>query len=201
MGSKFGTARKIILGIGIAFAIVTVASGISGWIFSSSQVDHSTKTREVFVGIPGSLIVVFYIVVPILLVYGAVLFAQRTKNWERGRPDNRATTSARTSSGASRDFRAGVYMQTLLRDPAAGIMHSLIYFSFLVLLGGHHGARDQPPAADQPQVPARQRVRGLLVRRRPGRARPSSSAWCGPSCAATSSGPTASASRPSPSTR
>ena len=32
------------------------------------------------------------------------------------------------------DFRAGVYMQTLMRDPAAGIMHSLIYFSFLVLL-------------------------------------------------------------------
>ncbi|MDZ7734376.1 MAG: hypothetical protein U5R31_16035 [Acidimicrobiia bacterium] len=33
-----------------------------------------------------------------------------------------------------KDFRAGVYMQTLLRDPAEGIMHSLIYFSFLVLL-------------------------------------------------------------------
>src|SRR3546814_15037558 len=33
-----------------------------------------------------------------------------------------------------RSFRAGVYMKTLLRDPAAGIMHSLIYFSFLVLL-------------------------------------------------------------------
>ena len=29
-------------------------------------------------------------------------------------------------------------MQTLLRDPAAGVMHSLIYFGFLVLLGGHH---------------------------------------------------------------
>ena len=26
-------------------------------------------------------------------------------------------------------------MQTLLRDPAAGLMHSLIYFGFLVLLG------------------------------------------------------------------
>ena len=33
-----------------------------------------------------------------------------------------------------KDFRAGVYMQTLLRDPAAGVMHSLIYFPFLVLL-------------------------------------------------------------------
>jgi Fe-S oxidoreductase/nitrate reductase gamma subunit len=34
-----------------------------------------------------------------------------------------------------RDFRAGAYMQTLLRDSAAGLMHSMIYFGFLVLLG------------------------------------------------------------------
>jgi Fe-S oxidoreductase len=133
MGPKFGNARKLILGIGIAFAIITVASGLSGWVFESSQVDHSHKTREVFLGIPAALVVVFYLVVPVLIVYGAVLFAQRTKNWERGKPDNRATTGA-NASRRLRDFRAGVYMQTLLRDPAAGIMHSLIYFSFLVLL-------------------------------------------------------------------
>ncbi len=134
MSAKFGTARKIILGIGIGFAIVTVLSGLSGWVFSSSQVDHSGQQREVFGGIPAALVVCFYIVVPVLLIYGAVLFAQRTKNWERGRPDNRATTPENVGRRL-RDFRAGAYMQTLLRDPAAGIMHSLIYFSFLVLLG------------------------------------------------------------------
>jgi len=133
MGPKFGNARKLVLGIGIAFAIVTVASGLSGWVFESSQVDHSHKTREVFVGIPAALVVVFYLVVPVLIVYGAVLMAQRTKNWERGKPDDRATTAANVSRRL-RDFRAGAYMQTLLRDPAAGVMHSLIYFSFLVLL-------------------------------------------------------------------
>ena len=134
MSAKFGTARKIILGIGIGFAVVTVLSGLSGWVFSSSQVDHSGQQREVFGGIPNALVVCFYIVVPVLLIYGAVLFAQRTKNWERGRPDNRATTPENVGRRL-RDFRAGAYMQTLLRDPAAGIMHSLIYFSFLVLLG------------------------------------------------------------------
>ncbi len=87
-----------------------------------------------FGGIPVALVVCFYIVVPVLLIYGAVLFAQRTKNWERGRPDNRATTPENVGRRL-RDFRAGAYMRTLLRDPAAGIMHSLIYFSFLVLLG------------------------------------------------------------------
>jgi Fe-S oxidoreductase len=132
MGSKFSNARKLIIGIGIVFAIATLASGLSGWFFESSQVDHSHKTREVFLGIPAALVVVFYLVVPILFIYGAVLFAERTKNWERGRPDNRATTSKNVKRRLG-DFRAGVYMQTLLRDPAAGIMHSLIYFSFLVL--------------------------------------------------------------------
>src|SRR5204863_3788971 len=33
----------------------------------------------------------------------------------------------------ARDFRSGVWMQTLLRDSAAGLMHSLIYFPFLIL--------------------------------------------------------------------
>jgi Fe-S oxidoreductase/nitrate reductase gamma subunit len=66
-------------------------------------------------------------------VYGAVLFSQRVKNWERGQPDDRSTTRKNLAQRLA-DFRAGVYMQTLLRDPAAGVMHSLIYFNFLVLL-------------------------------------------------------------------
>ena len=47
-------------------------------------------------------------------------------------PDRRTTTPKNVKRRLA-DFRAGVYMQTLLRDPAAGIMHSLIYFSFLIL--------------------------------------------------------------------
>jgi Fe-S oxidoreductase len=76
---------------------------------------------------------VFYTVIPIVIVYGAVLFSQRVRNWERGQPDDRGTTRA-NAGRRLRDFRSGAYMQTLLRDPAAGIMHSLIYFNFLVLL-------------------------------------------------------------------
>ena len=57
---------------------------------------------------------------------------QRVRNCERGAPDRRATT-AKNVGRRLRDFRAGVYMQTLLRDPAAGVMHSLIYFGFLIL--------------------------------------------------------------------
>ena len=160
MGSKFGTARKLIIGIGIAFAVVTLASGISGWIFESSQVDDSPKTREVFVGIPGPL-------------DGRLL--HRRAGPARLRRGARSPSGSRTGSGDApttgrprrqnvkrrlADFRAGVYMQTLLRDPAAGVMHSLIYFSFLVLLGVTTVLEINHQLPDEREVPPRQRVRG-----------------------------------------
>lgn len=124
--------HQIPLVIGVAFAVVTGLSGIAGAVFH--QEDDSTVTREVFGGIPGVLQLAFYVVLPVLLVYGAWQFSLRMRNWERGRPDNRSTTRKNAPKRAA-SFRAGVYMQTLLRDPAAGIMHSLIYFSFIILLG------------------------------------------------------------------
>ena len=121
----------LVLTIGIAFAVVTALSGVASAVFD--QHDDSPITREVFGGIPSSLKITFYVLIPILLIYGAVLFSQRVQNWTRGKPDNRSTTPKNVKRRL-KDFRAGVYMQTLMRDPAAGIMHSLIYFSFLVLL-------------------------------------------------------------------
>ena len=121
----------LVLVIGIAFAIVTALSGVTGAVFQ--QHDESPTTREVFGGIPTALQIAFYVMMPVLLIYGAVLFGQRVKNWTRGKPDDRRTTTKNVKRRLG-DFRAGVYMQTLLRDPAAGIMHSLIYFSFVVLL-------------------------------------------------------------------
>ncbi|HEX2578000.1 MAG TPA: heterodisulfide reductase-related iron-sulfur binding cluster [Aquihabitans sp.] len=123
--------HHLVIGLGSAIALFAVVSGIvplfTGWH------DDAEVQREVFVGIPSGVKLAFYIVVPLVILYGSVMFANRVKNWERGAPDNRRTTpkNAKRRFG---DFRSGVYMQTLLRDPAAGIMHSLIYFGFLVLL-------------------------------------------------------------------
>ncbi len=124
-------ARHIVLAIGLGFAAITAISGLSSAFIKHS--DESSIRREVFGGIPSSFKLVFYTLVPLLMVYGAVMFANRMKNWERGRPDKRATTP-RNIGKRMADFRAGVYMQTLLREPAAGIMHSLIYFNFIILL-------------------------------------------------------------------
>ena len=111
----------------------TVISGIVPLI--TDWHNENEMHREVFGGIPGPLQIAFYTVIPVLLVWGAFRFADRMKNWERGKPAPSRKTTAANAKRRFGDFRAGVYMRTLLRDPAAGIMHSLIYFGFLVLLG------------------------------------------------------------------
>jgi Fe-S oxidoreductase/nitrate reductase gamma subunit len=124
--------HQLVIAIGLFMGVFTLASGIipqfTKW--------RSTKSvsRDVFEGIPGPLQVVFYTVVPVLLVWGAFAFADRVRNWERGGPDRRRTTPKNVKRRLA-DFRAGVYMRTLLRDSAAGLMHSMIYFGFLALLG------------------------------------------------------------------
>lgn len=123
--------HQIAIIIGVAIAAVTVVSGIASVVFDFTH--EEDVRRQVFGNVPDGLKLAFYTITPILFVYGGVMFSQRMKNWERGAPDKRATTKKNVGRRL-RDFRAGVYMQTLLRDPAAGIMHSLIYFSFLVLL-------------------------------------------------------------------
>ena len=123
--------HQLAIGLGVVLATITAVSGITATVFQWH--DDSDVQREVFGNIPGAWKLVFYTVFPVLILYGAVLFSQRVRNWERGAPDNRRTTKKNVGR-RMKDFRAGVYMKTLLRDPAAGIMHSLIYFSFLILL-------------------------------------------------------------------
>ena len=122
----------VVIGIGVAVALFTAASGIVA-AFTQFKSDSSV-TRAVFRNIPDSLKAVFYTVIPLVLVVVAVLFANRVKNWQRGAPDSRKV-NRRNFKARLHDLRAGLSMQTLLRDPAAGIMHSMIYFSFLVLVG------------------------------------------------------------------
>jgi Fe-S oxidoreductase/nitrate reductase gamma subunit len=124
--------NQIAVGVGVAFAIVVVASGVAATV-NQWHDDESFIQREVFGNVPSAWKAVFYTVIPLVIVYGAIIFGQRVKNWQRGAPDDRGTTRANVARRLA-DFRAGVYMQTLLRDPAAGVMHSLIYFNFLILL-------------------------------------------------------------------
>jgi Fe-S oxidoreductase/nitrate reductase gamma subunit len=122
--------HQLVVGLGIAIALFTVGSGIAPTLTDFHE--GSAIQRQVFGNVPSPLKVAFYTVIPVLLVYGAVLFSFRVRNWQRGAPDDRSTTTKNIARRLG-DFRAGVYMQTLLRDRAAGLMHSMIYFGFLVL--------------------------------------------------------------------
>src|SRR6478609_2076632 len=122
--------HQVVLGIGVLAAVGTLASGlapeITGWH------DDSRIAREVFLNIPAPLEVAFYLAVATGLFITAWLTSLRVRNYERGKPDNRRTNRGNVHR-RMRDFRRGVWMRTLLRDPAAGVMHSMIYFGFLVL--------------------------------------------------------------------
>ena len=120
-----------IIGLGVLIALFTALSGVAASVFKFH--DDSPITREVFENIPSAIKFAFYLLIPLILIYGSVLFASRVKNWERGTPDNRSTNKKNAKTRFS-DFKTGVYMKTLLRDPAAGVMHSLMYFPFLILL-------------------------------------------------------------------
>lgn len=123
--------HQLSIGIGIFMGIFIVVSGIIPQI--TKWKSDSPIHRTVFENIPGPIQIAFYTVIPIVVVWGSFKFADRMRNWERGAPDRRRTT-AKNAKRRFGDFRAGVYMQTLLRDSGAGLMHSFIYFGFLGLL-------------------------------------------------------------------
>ena len=123
---------QLSIAIGSFMAIFTLMSGILP-LFTKWKSD-SPIHRQVFEGIPGPIQLAFYTVIPAMLLWGSFRFADRMRNWERGTSDRRRTT-AKNAKRRLADFRAGVYMRTLLRDSAAGLMHSMMYFGFLVLLG------------------------------------------------------------------
>ena len=127
---KLPKPHQLILVIGVLAAVGTIASGIApelaGWH------DDEPIAREAFVNIAPPVIVAFYLVVATALMVVAWLVSMRVRNYERGKPDDRKTNKG-NAHRRMRDFRRGVWMKTLLRDPAAGVMHSFIYFGFLVL--------------------------------------------------------------------
>ena len=121
-----------VLVLGVAVALFTALSGVAASIFD--QKGDSPIHREVFGNVPTAAKVAFYSIIPALIIYGAWNFSLRVKNWTRGQPDNRATTKKNVHRRA-KNLRSGLYMKTLMRDPAAGLMHSLMYFPFIILLG------------------------------------------------------------------
>ena len=132
-GDKRGIRpNHIIIGLWTGVAVITAVSGIAATVFEFHH-EEGAQTREVFGNIPSPIKAMFYALIPTLLIYVGFQLSFRVKNWQRGAPENRKTTKKNVKQRLA-DMRAGLYMQTLMRDPIAGIMHSMIYFGFLILM-------------------------------------------------------------------
>ncbi|MFI5054391.1 MAG: iron-sulfur protein, partial [Acidimicrobiia bacterium] len=122
--------HQFVLAVGALVALFTLVSGIAPRITEWSE--GSPISRVPFGDVPDAMYWAFYVTAATMLFVCAWLVSQRVRNYERGAPDDRSTTK-KNFHRRIRDFRAGVWMQTLLRDPAAGVMHSFIYFGFMWL--------------------------------------------------------------------
>ncbi len=88
--------------------------------------------REIFGNVPGAVQAAFYVGVGAFLSLTLYLFAERSRNWARGAEEGRGGMWRRRLG----NMMSGLAMSTLLRDRAAGLMHALIYYGFVILFIG-----------------------------------------------------------------
>ncbi|MDP9493611.1 MAG: (Fe-S)-binding protein [Actinomycetota bacterium] len=127
--SKWPAISYVIEGLGVAGALSILALGLLGTIPAEP---HFEVGREVFGNIPDPVQLVFYVTVAVFVWSSLHLLARRAVSWERGRPESRVGMWGRRL----KDLDSGLRMKTLMRDPRAGVMHSLIYYGFIVLFLG-----------------------------------------------------------------
>ena len=128
-GRRLPSAAQILAATGAVLAVGTLGLWLLG-----SLADHPEFEvgRKVFGNIPGWVVVVFYITTAAFLWLAFHLFSLRAHSWAQGRSDNR-TGQWRRRLGR---LREGLTMKTLMRYPRAGVMHSMVYYGFIVLFLG-----------------------------------------------------------------
>jgi Fe-S oxidoreductase/nitrate reductase gamma subunit len=123
------TAARILRWLGALGALGTIALGLLG---SLQEHPHFEVGREVFGNVPTATVVIFYVVTAAFIWLAFHLFAQRAEIWEQGRADRRI---GRWRERLQR-LVAGLSMRTVMRDRRSGLMHSMVYWGFVVLFLG-----------------------------------------------------------------
>ncbi len=123
------TASNVLL---VLAFVVPAATLFAWWLGSLPGHAESAIRRDVFVNVQSGLVALFYVGVSAFLGVSLYLFSLRARNWERGAQESRSGLWKERALALDRGLR----MKTLLRDPAAGVMHSMIYYGFLVLFAG-----------------------------------------------------------------
>jgi Fe-S oxidoreductase/nitrate reductase gamma subunit len=125
--------RLTVRGVLTGLAVVAFFGTLLFWWLGSLPGHFVPEVgREVFGNISPVIQALFYVSIASFLALTLYLFSLRAKNWERGVAEDR---SGRWGQRL-RSLMAGLTMKTLLRDRAAGLMHAMIYFGFLVLFLG-----------------------------------------------------------------
>ena len=119
----------VLEGLGLLSALGTLALW---WLGTLPDHPVFEVGRVVFGNVPDALVALFYVAVAAGLWLTFHLFALRAANWQRGAADRR---TGRWKERLRR-LDAGLRMKTLLRDRSAGLMHSMVYYGFLVLFAG-----------------------------------------------------------------
>jgi len=120
------------------FAIFTAVGALGSWASMEAfdiflpEVAEGEAHRETFGNVPKWLKAIFYCTFAATVICTGWLFSIRTKNWMRGAPERRTGKFKARAETLSEGLR----MRTLLRDPLAGVMHSMIYLGFIVLFIG-----------------------------------------------------------------
>jgi Fe-S oxidoreductase len=128
-GRRLPSAAQILTTTGVILAVGTLGLWVLG---SLAEHPEFGVGRKVFANIPEWVVVVFYITTAAFLWLTFHLFSLRAHGWAGGRPDRR-TGQWRRRLGR---LREGLTMKTLMRYPKAGVMHSMIYYGFIVLFLG-----------------------------------------------------------------
>lgn len=120
---------KILEAVGVLSAVGTLGLGLLGTVPARP---HFPIGREVFGNIPSAVVVIFYVGLAGFIWLTFHLFARRAGSWERGASERRTGMWRRRLQRLGEGLR----MKTLMRDPKAGIMHSMVYYGFIVLFLG-----------------------------------------------------------------
>ncbi len=118
--------------LGVVAGLAVVGTLALWWMGSLSGEPDFAVGRLVFGNIPALLVALFYAAVSAFLGVSIGMFAMRARNWERGTWERRSGEFKRRLHR----FREGVSMRTVMEDPAAGVMHAMIYYGFIVLFIG-----------------------------------------------------------------
>ncbi|MFP3914893.1 MAG: 4Fe-4S dicluster domain-containing protein, partial [Actinomycetota bacterium] len=128
-GGGWPSASRIIDGLGV----VAAASVLLLWWLGTLPAHPEFRIgRVVFGNVPEAVVALFYGGVAAGLWLAIHLFALRARGWERGGRERRTGLWRERI----RRLDAGLRMKTLMRDRSAGLMHSMVYYGFLVLFAG-----------------------------------------------------------------